>query len=68
MEFVVELLPSMEKEYLFWLSNRATPYEVKGKEIFKYYRYAVKMKTPRPESWREDRELVRLALWLFKRK
>ena len=58
MEFVLAMLPSLEKEYGFWVSNRATPYIQKGVEMFKYFQYKVNMKTPRPESYREDMELV----------
>ncbi|TKR96298.1 hypothetical protein L596_010340 [Steinernema carpocapsae] len=61
LEFVQEVLPLLEKEYEFWETQRSSPFldpETK-KEKFPYFQYRVLMKTPRPESYREDMELVR---------
>lgn len=50
----------LEKEYTFWLNNRASTYtnETTGEEMFLYFQYRAAMKFPRPESYREDMELV----------
>ncbi|KAK0423623.1 hypothetical protein QR680_008240 [Steinernema hermaphroditum] len=61
LEFVQEVLPLLEKEYEFWETHRSQIYhdpETK-KELFSYFQYRVNMKTPRPESYREDMELVK---------
>uniref|UniRef100_A0A7E4USK8 Trehalase n=1 Tax=Panagrellus redivivus TaxID=6233 RepID=A0A7E4USK8_PANRE len=61
LEFVQEVLPLLEKEYNFWINNRAVPYidEETGEELFQFFQYRATMKTPRPESYREDMELVK---------
>ncbi|KAH7724867.1 alpha,alpha-trehalase [Aphelenchoides avenae] len=60
LEFVMEVLPLLEKEYTFWLNNRASTYvnETTGEEMFLYFQYRASLKFPRPESYREDMELV----------
>lgn len=60
LDFVQEILPLLEKEYSFWLSQRAQSwFNNSSNEKFQYFQYRVKMKTPRPESYREDMELVK---------
>lgn len=50
----------MQKEFEFWQNNRAQSYydPDTGEELFQFYQYRVVMKVPRPESYREDKELV----------
>ncbi|VDM43237.1 unnamed protein product [Toxocara canis] len=60
LEFVNEILPMLEKEYNFWLVQRARPfYDESENEKFQFFQYRASMKTPRPESYREDMDLVR---------
>ncbi|KAF8365850.1 tre-1 [Pristionchus pacificus] len=60
LDFVLEVLPILEKEYQFWMGHRATPFlDEDGNEKFPFFRYRATIKTPRPESYREDMELVR---------
>ncbi|KAI1717359.1 trehalase domain-containing protein [Ditylenchus destructor] len=61
LEFVHELMPLLEKEHNFWLLHRARSYldpETK-EELFQFFQYRATMKFPRPESYREDVELVK---------
>ena len=61
LDFVRELLPLLEKEHNFWLINRMRAYvdpETK-EELFNFFQYRVTMKFARPESYREDMELVK---------
>lgn len=53
--FVREILPVLVNEYKFWTSRRSTQY----RESATLFQYKVNMKNPRPESYREDMELVR---------
>lgn len=50
-----------QKEHNFWVTHRAVPYidEETGEELFQFFQYRATMKTPRPESYREDMELVK---------
>lgn len=62
----------LEKEYNFWLMQRARPfYDESENEKFQFFQYRAHMKTPRPESYREDMDLVRNitsdGLFFFKR-
>ncbi|VDD96909.1 unnamed protein product, partial [Enterobius vermicularis] len=60
LDFVQEVLPLLEKEYRFWLSQRSQSwFDESSEEKFQFFQYRVKMKTPRPESYREDMELVK---------
>uniref|UniRef100_A0A0M3I3U5 Trehalase n=1 Tax=Ascaris lumbricoides TaxID=6252 RepID=A0A0M3I3U5_ASCLU len=60
LEAVNEILPMLEKEYNFWLMQRARPfYDESENEKFQFFQYRAHMKTPRPESYREDMDLVR---------
>lgn len=59
LEFVMEILPTLEKEYEFWVKNRQGWFKDKdGEKRFPYYQYKAKLKVPRPESYREDFELA----------
>ncbi|PAV62606.1 hypothetical protein WR25_26434 [Diploscapter pachys] len=59
LEFVLEILPTLEKEYQFWVSHRSTMhYDANGTFSFPFYQYKATLKVPRPESYREDYELV----------
>ncbi|KHJ97753.1 alpha,alpha-trehalase [Oesophagostomum dentatum] len=59
LEFVMEVLPTLEKEYLFWINKRSQMYVGEdGKEKFPIYQYRATLHVPRPESYREDFELV----------
>ncbi|EPB72669.1 alpha,alpha-trehalase [Ancylostoma ceylanicum] len=59
LEFVMEVLPTLEKEYLFWINKRSRMFLGEdGKEKFPYYQYRATLHMPRPESYREDYELV----------
>jgi len=61
LDFVRYLLPLLEKEYNFWITHRMVPYldPNTGEELFQFFQYRATMKTPRPESYREDMELVK---------
>ncbi|VDN50262.1 unnamed protein product [Dracunculus medinensis] len=60
LDFVLEILPILEKEYNFWLLNRAGSfYNEEKSENFVYFQHRAVMKTPRPESYREDMDLVK---------
>lgn len=52
--FVRQMLPALVNEYKFWTSRRSTQY----RESATLFQYKVDMKNPRPESYREDMELV----------
>ncbi|KHJ41379.1 alpha,alpha-trehalase [Trichuris suis] len=56
-DFLDEMLPLLEKEYRFWLRKRGSTYSVNNK-TFDVFQYKAEMKIPRPESYREDLELV----------
>ncbi|VDM67202.1 unnamed protein product, partial [Strongylus vulgaris] len=59
LDFVMEVLPTLEKEFLFWINKRSSMYFGEdGKEKFPYYQYKARLQMPRPESYREDFELV----------
>ncbi|VDP32842.1 unnamed protein product [Soboliphyme baturini] len=59
-EFIQEMLPVLEKEYMFWLVHRGTPYaSAKNSETLNIFQYKSSMNTPRPESYREDLDLVK---------
>ncbi|MFH4982066.1 hypothetical protein AB6A40_008775, partial [Gnathostoma spinigerum] len=61
LDFVQEVLPSLEKEYTFWLEQRGASFAGdKGEDDhFQFFQYRAEMKMPRPESYREDKELVK---------
>ncbi|CCD71475.1 Trehalase [Caenorhabditis elegans] len=59
LDFVMEILPTLDKEYEFWIKNRQEWFKDKdGVKQFPYYQYKAKLKVPRPESYREDSELA----------
>ncbi|XP_072049945.1 trehalase-like [Amphiura filiformis] len=54
-DFVKSLLPTLENEYSFWMSNRSVHVQKPGSdETHLLNRYDVFMGKPRPESYRED--------------
>ncbi|CAD5208168.1 unnamed protein product [Bursaphelenchus xylophilus] len=60
LDFVLNVLPLLEKEYSFWIKNRRQDYydPKTNQTLFHYFQYKVHMRFPRPESYREDMELV----------
>ncbi|RCN43155.1 hypothetical protein ANCCAN_10842 [Ancylostoma caninum] len=52
-DFVMKMLPILEKELTFWNNNRMTTVTVKGTDYF-VYRYNTKSNMPRPESYAQD--------------
>ncbi|KAK4635912.1 Trehalase [Fulvia fulva] len=48
-----QLLPTLEREYSFWTTNRSVDVEVDG-TTYTLNRYAVENNQPRPESYTED--------------
>lgn len=56
-DFVNSMLPTLEKEYNFWLSNRNRGL-MRSQSSIRYFQYRASMKSPRPESYREDYELA----------
>ncbi|KFD54549.1 hypothetical protein M514_04494 [Trichuris suis] len=54
LDFATELMPAMEKEFDFWLRNRS----VHVVDLWYSFRYKSDMRMPRPESYREDIEMV----------
>uniref|UniRef100_A0A914I4H6 Trehalase n=1 Tax=Globodera rostochiensis TaxID=31243 RepID=A0A914I4H6_GLORO len=61
LDFVHQVLPTLEKEQHFWNLNRARSFlhPETNEELFQYYQYRAAMKGPRPESYREDMELAK---------
>ncbi|KAI6192146.1 Trehalase [Aphelenchoides bicaudatus] len=56
--FVEEHLPTLEKEFEFWNQRRNVSVQV-GSESYQMYQYRAESNVPRPESYREDVELVK---------
>ncbi|KRZ19378.1 Trehalase, partial [Trichinella zimbabwensis] len=52
--FLLKVLPSLEKEYQFWLNHRSFIHN--DKHLHQYY---VNISYPRPEAYREDLELCK---------
>ncbi|KAM3721955.1 Trehalase [Dirofilaria immitis] len=60
LDFVQEILPMLEKEYNFWILQRAQSlHDEKYGVNISFFQYRASMKTPRPESYREDLELAK---------
>ena len=58
-EFVKSILPSLEREYQFWMTNRRIDVRAPGSDIvYVLNRYCGYTDQPRPESYREDRETL----------
>lgn len=56
----LQLLPMLEKEYDFWRTQRAQSlYDDRINKTVKFFQYRASMKTPRPESYREDMLLAK---------
>lgn len=47
-------LPTLEKEYMFWMNNQSVPVTGKKNATYTLNHYAVLNTQPRPESFRED--------------
>ncbi|CAI4222428.1 unnamed protein product [Auanema sp. JU1783] len=59
LDFMLEILPTLEREYNFWVDKRSTNVlDEEGNIKYPYYQYKTKQVVPRPESYREDKELV----------
>ncbi|KAM6988666.1 trehalase isoform 1-T2 [Tautogolabrus adspersus] len=56
-EFLRAALPTLEREYQFWMQNRSVAVIVNGSE-HKLNRYYVQVGLPRPESYTDDLELA----------
>ncbi|XP_072551573.1 trehalase [Salminus brasiliensis] len=56
-EFLREALPTLEKEYNFWMQNRSIEVDMKG-AVHLLNRYNVLVGQPRPESYTHDAELA----------
>uniref|UniRef100_A0A8R1TM38 Trehalase n=1 Tax=Onchocerca volvulus TaxID=6282 RepID=A0A8R1TM38_ONCVO len=55
-----DILPMLEKEYNFWILQRARSLHVEKHGLnISFFQYRASMKTPRPESYREDLELAK---------
>ena len=51
-DFIKRHLPTMEKEFRFWVENRSVEVNVGGK--YQMFAYRVEVDSPRPESYYED--------------
>ncbi|XP_020482088.2 trehalase [Labrus bergylta] len=56
-KFLRAALPTLEREYQFWMQNRSVAVRVNGSE-HKLNRYYVQVGLPRPESYTDDLELA----------
>ncbi|KHJ92105.1 alpha,alpha-trehalase [Oesophagostomum dentatum] len=52
-DFVLDMLPLMEKEIQFWMDNRSVNITMDGVS-FNMYQYRASSTVPRPESYRQD--------------
>uniref|UniRef100_A0A915J566 Trehalase n=1 Tax=Romanomermis culicivorax TaxID=13658 RepID=A0A915J566_ROMCU len=53
-QFVLSLLPSLEKELRFWINNRSTNYRLDDSRTLPVFHYDTRTNVPRPESYFED--------------
>ncbi|XP_041372836.1 trehalase-like [Gigantopelta aegis] len=51
--FLKQALPLLEKEYIFWMTNRTTAVNTSGKQ-YVLNKYGTNINSARPESFRED--------------
>ncbi|KAI8051017.1 glycoside hydrolase [Syncephalis plumigaleata] len=56
--FLREALPVLKKEHDFWMHNRTVTVSAPGKPQARLAVYSVTNYEPRPESWREDKEMA----------
>ncbi|CAO3637835.1 unnamed protein product [Cunninghamella echinulata] len=56
-EFLKKALPTLEKEYKYWMDKSTVTIE-QGHKKYKLNRYYVQNQSPRPESYREDYNTV----------
>ncbi|TMS34048.1 hypothetical protein L596_001708 [Steinernema carpocapsae] len=57
-DFVRSILPTLEKELQFWDAHRKVNLTMNGKD-YEVYQYRSDSNVPRPESYREDVEVVK---------
>ncbi|KAL3071664.1 hypothetical protein niasHS_016339 [Heterodera schachtii] len=57
-EFLKEIMPTIEKELNFWQTKRTVEVKVKGKKVM-FYQYRADTKLPRPEAFCHDVKLVK---------
>ncbi|KAK0394558.1 hypothetical protein QR680_000804 [Steinernema hermaphroditum] len=57
-DFVRTVLPTLEKELLFWDNHRKMNFTMNGKQ-YEVYQYRTDSNVPRPESYREDVEVTK---------
>lgn len=53
-EFVQEMLPLLDKEYKYWMTERTVDWTTPKGDTFQMFQYKVNQDTPRPESFKED--------------
>ena len=60
LDFVLNIMPLLDKEFNFWMKNRVRAYTdaTTNQTLFHYFQYRAHTKLPRPESYREDVELA----------
>ncbi|KAL3069878.1 hypothetical protein niasHT_033940 [Heterodera trifolii] len=57
-EFLKEIMPTLEKELNFWQTKRTVKFNVKGKKMM-FYQYRADTKLPRHEAFCHDVKLVK---------
>ncbi|KAI6174947.1 Trehalase [Aphelenchoides bicaudatus] len=59
LNFVMEVLPLLEKEFNFWMNNRMQSWAdpKTNQTLFHFFQYKAKTRVPRPESYREGKQL-----------
>ncbi|PVU96954.1 hypothetical protein BB561_000869 [Smittium simulii] len=63
-DFVINSLPILKKEYQYWTDNHLVKFKSKtrhGEKTFKMFNYNVKVDTPRPEGYAVDYHIVNNA-------
>nr|QPZ44549.1 trehalase [Bursaphelenchus xylophilus] len=58
-KFVEKYLPVLEKEFQFWNSSRRVDVKLKSGETHSVFQYRADSDAPRPESFREDVEIIK---------
>jgi alpha,alpha-trehalase len=56
LSFVADMLPNLKREHLFWMTNRTVNITDKLGQSRQFVRYKAVSETPRPESYREDKQ------------
>lgn len=70
-DFLLEVLPTLEKELLFWYKNRNTYVTTKNGKSYVAFLYNSSSNVPRPESYYRDVQDAKslpecTVLWLIK--